>query len=216
MGDLTAILSSLLSPTPSSLGSQQASIKTHLKEHLVVRNQTLDFALLSTKQLHLFSVMSSFMVDLWESIFTPGPTSTLLRAANVTFGALQIVLLALLVGTHSIHFIVLSVLCAGLWWSINWFAAELKIAQEKEKAEKAQAAAAAGTAEDGDSDTEVDESQVKKGGDAEVETLPVEPLEAKGELRQRGDAGLGTQSSVSTEDEWEKVSESEQEKEKTK
>lgn len=156
------------------------------------------------------------MVDLWESIFTPGPTSTLLRAANVTFGALQIVLLALLVGTHSIHFIVLSVLCAGLWWSINWFAAELKIAQEKEKAEKAQAAAAAGTAEDGDSDTEVDESQVKKGGDAEVETLPVEPLEAKGELRQRGDAGLGTQSSVSTEDEWEKVSESEQEKEKTK
>lgn len=153
------------------------------------------------------------MVDLWESIFTPGPTSTLLQAANVTFAALQVVLLALLIGTYSIHFVVLSVLCAGLWWSINWFAAELKVVQEQEKAEKARKAAEEG------SDTEVEgavdesgkkKSKGKKGVEkAEVETLPVEPVENQGELRLRTDAA-GTQSSVSTEDEWEKVSESEE------
>jgi hypothetical protein len=153
------------------------------------------------------------MVDLWESIFTPGPTSTLLQAANVTFAALQVVLLVLLIGTYSIHFVVLSVLCAGLWWSINWFAAELKVVQEQEKAEKARKAAEEG------SDTEVEgaanESGKKKGKGkkgvekAEVETLPVEPVENQGELRLRADAP-GTQSSVSTEDEWEKVSESEE------
>lgn len=163
--------------------------------------------------------MSSFVVDLWESIFTPGPTSTLLRAANVTFGALQLVLLSLLIGTHSIHFVVLSILCAGLWWSINWFAAELMIAQEREKAEKARAEAAEREGE-GDSDTEVEEGQGKKKKHKDVaegvETLPVEPLEVQGEVRKRGEVGLGTQSSVSTEDEWEKVSESGNEKEKTK
>jgi len=160
------------------------------------------------------------MVDLWESIFTPGPTSTLIQAANVSFAALQLVLLALLIGTHSVHFVVLSVLCAGLWWSINWFAAELKIAQQKEKEEEARKAAEEG------SDTEVEglpeggkkSSKEKKKddlGEKTVETLPVEPVEKKGELRQRGEV-MGTQSSVSTEDEWEKVSEEENETGKDK
>jgi hypothetical protein len=77
--------------------------------------------------------MSSFLENLWGSIFTPGPTPTLLVATNVTFGALQLVLGILLATTRSIHFIVLSTLCAGLWWAINWFAAEL---QKAEKAEQ--------------------------------------------------------------------------------
>lgn len=152
------------------------------------------------------------MVDLWESIFTPGPTSTLLKAANVTFAALQLVLLALLVATYSIHFLVLSVISLGLWWSINWFAAELRVAQEHERREKAKTAdAAAAAAREGteDSDTEVEgagKPQIVGQGE---ETLPVEPVEPKGELRHRGEVP-GTQSS--TEDEWEKVSEEDKEK----
>ncbi|KAB8201858.1 ER protein Pkr1 [Aspergillus parasiticus SU-1] len=83
--------------------------------------------------------MGSFMEDLWASVFTPGPTPTLLVAANATFAALQLVLFLLLLATYSIHFVVLSALSASLWWSINWFARELAAVQaqeaEKEKTE---------------------------------------------------------------------------------
>jgi hypothetical protein len=162
--------------------------------------------------------MTSFIVDLWESIFTPGPTPTILKAANITFAALQVVLFGLLVGTYSIHFVVLSVLCGGLWWSINWFAAELAIAQERERRDKAAADAAASEGTE-DDDTEVEGAGAAADDEGsriipEGGTLPVEPLEVKGELKHRVDAH-GTQSSVSTEDEWEKVSE-DSEKEKTK
>jgi len=80
--------------------------------------------------------MAAFLEDLWNSIFTPGPTSTLLIATNVTFGALQVVLLALLIATYSIHFLVLSVLCGGLWGAINWFANELNAAKAQEERAK--------------------------------------------------------------------------------
>ncbi|CAL5874982.1 uncharacterized protein PFLUO_LOCUS9285 [Penicillium psychrofluorescens] len=79
--------------------------------------------------------MASFMQDLWSSVFTPGPTPTLLIATNVSFAALQVVLLVLLVATTSIHFVILSIISAGLWWAINWFAAEVRavqLAQQKE------------------------------------------------------------------------------------
>ncbi|KAL0259996.1 SMK killer toxin resistance protein [Diplodia seriata] len=78
--------------------------------------------------------MSHFFENLWNSIFTPGPTPTLLVATNASFAALQLVLFALLLATYSIHFVVLSFLCGGLWWAINWFASELRQAQEKEEA----------------------------------------------------------------------------------
>lgn len=80
--------------------------------------------------------MSQFFENLWSSIFTPGPTPTLLVATNASFAALQAVLFALLLATYSIHFVVLSFLCGGLWWAINWFANELREAQEKEDAAK--------------------------------------------------------------------------------
>jgi hypothetical protein len=80
--------------------------------------------------------MAAFFESLWNSIFTPGPTPTLLLATNASFAALQILLLALLIATYSIHFIILSGLTAGLWWAINWFAGELRAAQEKEEAAK--------------------------------------------------------------------------------
>ncbi|WEW58008.1 SMK killer toxin resistance protein [Emydomyces testavorans] len=69
--------------------------------------------------------MASFLTDLWSSVFTPGATPTLLVATNATFAALQVLLLALLYATHSVHFVVLSGLCGALWWAINWFVAEV-------------------------------------------------------------------------------------------
>jgi hypothetical protein len=80
--------------------------------------------------------MASFFENLWESIFTPGPTPTLLVATNASFAALQLLFFALLIATYSIHFIILSALTAGLWWAINWFAAELRAAQAKEEEAK--------------------------------------------------------------------------------
>jgi hypothetical protein len=77
--------------------------------------------------------MATFMTDLWESIFTPGPTPTLLIAANASFGALQVTLFGLFLATYSAHFIALSVICAGVWWGINWFAVELRKAQAAEE-----------------------------------------------------------------------------------
>lgn len=82
--------------------------------------------------------MSTFFTDLWSSVFTAGPTPTLLVATNATFAALQLVLFLLLLATYSIHFIILSFLSAALWWSINWFAAELNESRGKEDALKAE------------------------------------------------------------------------------
>ena len=117
--------------------------------------------------------MASFFEQLWESIFTPGPTPTLLVATNASFAALQVLLLVMLVATYSIHFIILSVLCGGLWWSINWFAAEIRAAQAKEEEAKRIRNARRGSKErdmagdDGEAmdtgdDTEVDTELEKK------------------------------------------------------
>lgn len=80
--------------------------------------------------------MASFFEDLWSSIFTEGATPTLIVATNATFAALQLLFFVLLVATYSIHFVILSFLSAALWWSINWFVAELKSVREKEAKEK--------------------------------------------------------------------------------
>ncbi|OAA73488.1 Endoplasmic reticulum, protein Pkr1 [Cordyceps fumosorosea ARSEF 2679] len=190
--------------------------------------------------------MSSFIVDLWESIFVPGPTPTILRATNASFAALQVTLLALLVATYSVHFVVLSVLSAGLWWSVNWFAAELAAAKARgELPSSGDPADETKTADDGgggptkdgsdDEDTEVEgrpKGRQRKGrksagkgggGVARVakSSADVEAVEAKGTLKHRVAAspvsdstGCTSQSSVSTEDEWEKVSENENDKTK--
>ncbi|KAF9769029.1 hypothetical protein IL306_013614 [Fusarium sp. DS 682] len=166
--------------------------------------------------------MSSFIVKLWEDIFTPGPTPTILKAANASFAALQTVLFCLLLATYNIHCVILSILCGGLWWSVNWFAAELAIAQreqrEKEEKEKQQQKKASGN-EGEDSETEVETPAPTKAPPVAATTSDIaaaaglEPLETKGEVKKRSGAA-GTQSSVSTEDEWEKVSEAENEKDK--
>jgi len=78
--------------------------------------------------------MADFLPNLWESVFVSGPTPTLLIATNVTFALLQVVLALLLVATYSIHFAILSVICGGLWWSINWFATEVAAVRAEEEA----------------------------------------------------------------------------------
>ncbi|KAF7895646.1 uncharacterized protein EAF01_009608 [Botrytis porri] len=149
---------------------------------------------------------SEFFVSLWESIFTPGPTPVLLVATNATFAALQLVFLSLLVATYSIHFVILSFLCGGLWWAINWFAAELKTVKEQEEARKKTEAGAGGDASDTDVETVVDD-------DGPPGSKEVEVLEVKGELKSRAHSiGGGNKSEPSTEDEWEKVSENEKDK----
>ncbi|OHE91028.1 hypothetical protein CORC01_13682 [Colletotrichum orchidophilum] len=200
--------------------------------------------------------MAAFVTNLWDSIFTPGPTPTLLRATNATFAALQLLLGVLLLATWSIHFVILSFLSAGLWYAINWFVTELAIHAEQE-AKKARlgsgtdastgggggggntAAALGGGNTQGtdDSDTEVEGGAVVGGsrsgargrktvlgGSSQVETAAEQQRPA--DLKRRtavsaaAESGAeeatngGTQSSVSTEDEWEKVSENENEKDK--
>ncbi|KZL63746.1 ER membrane protein [Colletotrichum tofieldiae] len=189
--------------------------------------------------------MASFVTNLWESIFVPGPTPTLVRAANATFASLQVLLAVLLLTTWSIHFVILSFLSGFLWFAINWFVNELAIHAEQE-AKKARLAEASSSGIGGgggntqgsdDSDTEVEGAVAgrvgvgKKGaaaGSSQVETP--EQQQQAADLKRRAAAAAaaaaaaesgaedatngGTQSSVSTEDEWEKVSENENEKDK--
>ncbi|KAI1645634.1 Pkr1-domain-containing protein [Daldinia loculata] len=158
--------------------------------------------------------MAGFATDLWESIFTPGTTPTLLVATNATFACLQLVLLLLLVGTYSIHFVILSFLCGGLWWAINWFAAELRVAQAKEARDKARSEQrAAAQSSDESEETEVETAFIAKGKPT-TGSKEVEVIEQTGDLKLRTEPSSGTKSSVSTEDEWEKVSENENEKDK--
>ncbi|TPX15643.1 uncharacterized protein E0L32_004341 [Thyridium curvatum] len=166
--------------------------------------------------------MSQFVTDLWESIFTPGATPTLLIATNVSFAALQLVLFALLLATWSVHFVILSFLCGGLWWAINWFANEVRIFQEREEQEKRSKAGAAADADnEASSSSSAEETEVEtviaRGRPPVTGSKEVEPLQKKGELKRRtaeaaSEQSVGSKSSASTEDEWEKVSENEKDK----
>ncbi|PVH88633.1 Pkr1-domain-containing protein [Cadophora sp. DSE1049] len=150
--------------------------------------------------------MSAFITDLVHSIFTPGPTPTLLVATNVTFACLQVVLLLLLLATFSIHFVILSFLSAGLWWSINWFVGELRAAQAVED-EKNRALDEAKHTDDTDTDADT----VIGTGNTGSGSKEVEIFEETGELKGRGST-KGNKSETSTEDEWERVSENEKDK----
>ncbi|KAI9803857.1 MAG: hypothetical protein M1825_001737 [Sarcosagium campestre] len=150
--------------------------------------------------------MASFIEDLWGSVFTPGPTPTLLVATNASFAALQLILGVLLFMTKSVHFIILSFLCATLWMAINWFAGELQAAKAKEdEADRLR------------KERLRQESRVSSGDDTETETDTISdraPRVSKqmehparagaGDVRRR--KSIGESGEVSTEDEWEKVS----------
>lgn len=169
--------------------------------------------------------MSQFFQDLWESIFIPGPTPSLLIATNVTFACLQVVLFALLLATYSIHFIILSFLSGGLWYAINWFARELQANHDREVAEKAKAARRTAAGTSSESETEVEtvltRSKTKAAqqpgpaaASADVEVQEPGAGEVKPRASQQSQQSQGSKSSASTEDEWEKVSEYESDKTK--
>ena len=110
--------------------------------------------------------MADFVTNPWESVFVSGPTPTLLVATNVTFALLQVILGLLLAATYSIHFAILSVICGGLWYSINWFASEVAAVKAEEEAkakrekEDAKSEAAGGeSADDEGESTEVEERE---------------------------------------------------------
>ncbi len=158
--------------------------------------------------------MATFLTDLFTSIFTPGPTHSLLVATNVSFAALQIILLILLILTYSVHFIILSILCAGLWWSINWFAAELEVAKRKEKEQDSRARERAQHQQhirsDDDSGTET-EGPDKPTHTADLKPVarPTPPYEnAEGRLRKPKSLASST-GDLSTDSEWDKVEEAE-------
>lgn len=171
--------------------------------------------------------MSQFFQDLWESIFIPGPTPSLLIATNVTFACLQVVLFALLLATYSIHFIILSFLSGGLWYAINWFARELQANHDREVAEKAKAARRTASAEtSSESETEVEtiltrsktkaaqQQPAPAAASRDVEVQEPGAGEVKSRASQQEQQSQGSKSSASTEDEWEKVSEYESDKTK--
>lgn len=152
--------------------------------------------------------MASFVGDLWSSVFTPGPTPTLLLATNVTFAALQLVLFALLLGTHSIHFVVLSVLCAALWWSINWFAAEVRAVQAAEQKPSAADNNNIGRAVDSaDSETETEARKTTPDAAALATGSAGLQLPAERDGRKRPSASGDSSGYMSTDSEWEKVEE---------
>lgn len=163
--------------------------------------------------------MASFVEDLWASIFTPGPTPTLLIATNVAFAALQLIFFALLLATYSLHFVALSVISGGLWYAINWFAAEVQLAQQAQEAEKEKEASeddqaktrrkspAVGDSADSETETEAlvaqktdDKSGAIATGSATSQLQPT-ARDSKKRLSTAGDgSGYG-----STDSEWEKV-----------
>ncbi|KAI9876135.1 MAG: hypothetical protein M1830_007277 [Pleopsidium flavum] len=154
--------------------------------------------------------MSNFFAELFSSIFTPGPTPTLLVATNASFAALQLLLLALLIATYSVHFLILSFLSAGLWWAINWFASELQAAKAKEeeatRLRRPRSERESWDADESGTETEGADELVGQGQDRRREEGGLEPGDAQGALRRR--RSLGEQSGeMSTDSEWEKVEE---------
>ena len=154
--------------------------------------------------------MAGFFTNLWESVFTPGPTSTLICATNTAFAALQCVLLALLIATYSVHFIILSFLCAGLWFAINWFVNELQLARLKE--DRAKQLKEIGRreeheAEDSGEDTEGADSMY--GGHVRTKELAshLAPPSADSETVMKRRSLGEVSGDMSTDSEWDKVEE---------
>lgn len=86
----------------------------------------------------------SFFVELWDSVWTPGTTPTLVRAMHGSFISLTAVLLGMLIATRSLHFVALLTLEFGLWMAITWFIKEANKAKVQEKRREFLAQQAAG------------------------------------------------------------------------
>ena len=161
--------------------------------------------------------MTTFLTNLISSIFTPGPTPSIVIATNASFAALQVVLLVLLILTYSVHFVVLSFLCAGLWWAINWFVTELEVSNTKEREArqsgdmpKEQGHNRRG-AEDSGTETEGGGNR-SDGGVSDIDSGnkmagSLRPEDSQSELRKRRSLGEASSGDLSTDSDWDKVSE---------
>lgn len=141
---------------------------------------------------HTDTMAGKFFEDLWESIFTPGPTPTLLIATNASFAALQLLFFALFIGTYSIHFVILSFLTGGLWYGINWFANEIRIAQKAEEEAKRIRAERRGSQKDAAGDG--DQADIDTGDETEVDAKEDVQKQTDGLAKER--RRPGTQSTV--------------------
>ena len=156
--------------------------------------------------------MASFLEELWGSIFTPGTTPTLLIATNASFAALQFLLLILLLATYSVHFVVLSVISGGLWYAINWFARELQIEHAKAAAKEDRPPRERSIEPGSDTETEMGSEPPAARGASTAQKdaihLQPDPSISSDNLRRRRSLGDHSSSGyVSTDSEWEKVSE---------
>lgn len=159
--------------------------------------------------------MSSFLPNLWTSIFTSGTTPTLLLATNLTFASLQIVLLLLLLATRSLHFLALSFICGGLWWAINWFAAEVAAVKAQQAKEEEEKRGGGAEEEDEGERTEVEGEAEGRRGSLSLsgfEEGRVEDSSEGNRVRRRnqknsssGEKQTDLSGEVSTDSEWEKV-----------
>ncbi|KAL2861283.1 ER protein Pkr1-domain-containing protein [Aspergillus pseudodeflectus] len=173
--------------------------------------------------------MASFIEDLWSSIFTAGPTPTLLFATNVSFAALQTLLLVLLLATYSIHFVFLSIISGGLWYMINWFAREVTQAQAQAAEQETSTENASvegkkpaqsdsrtrGTPDGADSDTETEGLLDRKSPQVSVSTpqstsasTTLQVPRSANEVRKRLYVSGDSSGYASTDSEWEKVDDS--------
>ena len=65
--------------------------------------------------------MTSVATSLWDSIFTPGPTPILVKAMNISFFALFVLLIPLTYVTKNKHVFFLTILAIGLWIAMQWY-----------------------------------------------------------------------------------------------
>lgn len=155
--------------------------------------------------------MATFLTNLMHSIFTPGPTPSIIIATNASFAALQAVLFILLILTYSIHFLVLSFLSAGLWWAINWFVTELNAANQKEEEAKRiremRQVRDDRAAEDSETETEKVDNWSEGVSKQEQSQELLRPENAQGFMRKRKSSGEISSGDLSTDSEWDKMDE---------
>ena len=75
--------------------------------------------------------MASFVLELWELIFTPGTNGALLVATHALFVLLLTLLAALTWYLGLIHFLNLLVIASVLYGLVIWFIGELRQAKLK-------------------------------------------------------------------------------------
>lgn len=129
-------------------------------------------------------------------------------ATNASFAALQLVLLGLVIATYNIHFIILSILCGGLWWAINWFATELEASKQQEAQNKPARTASRPKRQEPpeESGTETEEAGSTAVNQAGIkDSMRLRAQQDDDKLKKR--ASFGDVSG--TDSEWDKVSENE-------